>query len=240
MGMPITVEIIDQVDIKIFQEVFKYFKYIDQKFSTYKKTSEISLINEEKLDEKDYSSDMKKILRLSKQTKRLTSGYFNIYQNGLVDPSGLVKGWAIWMASKILKNKRVKNFYIEAGGDIEVLGKNTQGKKWKIGIKNPFNPSEIVKVVELDKGGIATSGTYERGNHIYNPKSGKEISEIVSLTLIGQNIYQADRFATAAFAMGEEGIKFIEGQKDLEGYMINSKGIATATSGFSKYVKLDG
>ena len=85
--------------------------------------------------------------------------------------------------------------------------------------------------------GMATSGTYIRGQHIYNPLDDKEITEIVSLTVIGPNVYEADRFATAAFAMGKEGINFIERTAELEGYIIHKDGIATLTSGFEKYVK---
>jgi thiamine biosynthesis lipoprotein len=90
--------------------------------------------------------------------------------------------------------------------------------------------------------GIATSGTYERGDHIYNPQ-GRQIpklvrndSEVVSVTVIAKNIYDADRFATAAFAMGRNGIYFLEAKKGLEAYMIDKQGIATSTNGFSKYV----
>ena len=84
---------------------------------------------------------------------------------------------------------------------------------------------------------MATSGTYIRGQHIYNPfERSQPITEIVSLTVIGPNVYEADRFATAAFAMGRVCIDFIEQQNGLEGYMIDQDGIATLTSGFEKYL----
>jgi len=86
--------------------------------------------------------------------------------------------------------------------------------------------------------GIATSGTYIRGAHIYNPLNPQEqLNEIVSLTVIGPNIYEADRFATAAFAMGKNGIVFIEHLPGFEAYVIDVKGIATSTTGFSKYTQ---
>ena len=70
--------------------------------------------------------------------------------------------------------------------------------------------------------GVATSGTYIRGLHIYNPRGGNEpVSDIVSLTVIGPNIHDADRFATAAFAMGAAGINFIEQLPGYEGYIID-------------------
>jgi FAD:protein FMN transferase len=94
-----------------------------------------------------------------------------------------------------------------------------------------------VKVLSVTDCGVATSGTYVRGQHIYNPKqAGQLITDIVGLTVIGPDIYEADRFATAAFAMGRESIQFIERLDGFEGYMIDRDGQATFTSGFTRYV----
>src|SRR5579871_1456007 len=59
--------------------------------------------------------------------------------------------------------------YVDAGGDVQVMGKNAQGDNWRVGIRNPFNAQQIVKTLALTDCGIATSGTYIRGDHIYNP-----------------------------------------------------------------------
>ncbi len=238
MGMPITVEILDkEAQEKDIDDVYSYFGYVDRKFSTYKNESEITLINSGKLTDDEYSKDMKLILELSEETKKQTNGYFDIYHEGKCDPSGLVKGWAIFNAAKILKDRRLANYYIEAGGDIQVSGKNSQGKNWKIGIRNPFNSKEIVKVLSIYDKGVATSGSYIRGEHIYNPKNKDlPITEVVSITVIGPNIYEADRFATAAFAMGKAGIDFIENLAGFEAYMIDRNGVATLTSGLEKYI----
>lgn len=239
MGMPITVEIVDKgANPKVLEKVFDYFEYVDEKFSPFKKTSEVTRINNGELKEADYSQDMKTVFLLSEKTKNVTNGYFDITDNnGKYNPSGLVKGWAIYYAAKILGELGFGNFYVEAGGDIQVRGKNEKKSAWKIGIRNPFNKNEIIKVVYLGKNeGIATSGTYERGYHIYNPKNRAEKpEEIVSISVIGPNIYEADRFATAAFAMQRDGIGFIEKLNGFEAYMIDKKGIATMTSGFEKF-----
>jgi len=76
-----------------------------------------------------------------------------------------------------------------------------------------------------------------RGQHIYDPfAEGQVITDILSLTVIGPDIYEADRFATAAFAMGQDGINFIESLEDFEGYMIDKDKQATFTTGFKKWV----
>ncbi len=237
MGMPISVEIVgSDAAGAVFDAVFSYFKYVDDKFSTYKESSEVTAINNGKLPKKDWSDDMKLIFKLSQKTKEETGGYFDIRTPlGKYDPSGIVKGWAILNAAKILEDKGVDNFYIDAGGDIQSHGKNADNGRWSIGIKNPFSEKEVVKVVYISGEGVATSGTYIRGLHIYDPRGHKPVDEIVSLTVIGSNIYDADRFATAAFAMGLSGINFIEGLAGFEGYAIDRRGIATMTSGFERY-----
>jgi thiamine biosynthesis lipoprotein len=241
MGMPITVEVVDDsATAGDINKIFGYFAGVDKKFSTYKDTSEISKINRGEIGQADFSQDVKTVLALSEETKKLTDGYFDISRGGKLDPSGLVKGWAIFNAAEILKQNGFKNYYVEAGGDVQVSGKNPDGQGWQIGIRNPFNRGEIIKVVYLNNNeGIATSGTYIRGQHIYNPKKpGEPITDIVSLSVIGPNIYQADRFATAAFAMGNAGIHFIEKFPGLEGYLIDKNGVATMTSGWNYYTKI--
>ncbi len=238
MGMPVTVEIAEaRAKEKDIEEVFSYFTYVDEKFSIYKESSEISAINRGMLHEEQYSKDMKTIFALAEETKKLTGGYFDILTpNGAYDPSGIVKGWAIHNASELLKEKGFINFFVDAGGDIEAHGKNSEKKTWSVGIRNPFDREKIIKTVYIEDKGIATSGTYIRGAHIYVPQEReKTITDIVSLTVIGPNAYEADRFATAAFAMGKDGIFFIEKLNGFEGYMINKDGIATMTSGFETY-----
>lgn len=236
MGMHITVEVADaDVSKDSIGKVFSYFKYVDDKFSTYKKNSEITQINKGKLKKNRYSPDMKIIFGLADKTKKETNGYFDILNQGKLDPSGIVKGWAIYNAAKILKEGGCHNFYVDAGGDIQTYGVNGEGKPWKVGIRNPFKTREIVKVVNISGEGVATSGTYERGEHIYNPKGELENS-VKSITVIGRNVLEADRFATAAFAMGKTGIEFVESLAGLEGYMIGVDGIAIMTGGFEKYL----
>ena len=109
-----------------------------------------------------------------------------------------------------------------------------------MGIRNPFNLHEIVKVLAVSNCGVATSGTSIRGQHIYDPHTTSPLStDLVSLTVIGPNIYEADRFATAAFAMGSAGIMFIEQLAGFEGYAIDRHGQATYTSDFVRYTNHD-
>jgi len=237
MGMPITIAIADPSASQItIEKIFDYFRTVDERFSPFKETSEVSMINRGVVMKRNASTDMKDILALAEKTKQETDGYFDIITpHNAFDPSGIVKGWAIWRAAEILRIDGFENFFVDAGGDIQPCGKNERNEKWRVGIQNPFKANEIIKTVLVDQEGVATSGTYARGEHIYDPKTRQPANEIVSLTVIGPDVLEADRFATGAFAMGEKGIEFIETRPGLEGYMIDKNGIATMTSGFEKY-----
>ncbi|WP_322417269.1 FAD:protein FMN transferase [Mesorhizobium huakuii] len=237
MGMPITVDIAGASGATLVDTVFDYFEHIDRRFSTYRTDSEISAINRGDLPVRDWSAEMMEVMALAAQTKNQTDGYFDIRKpDGSLDPSGIVKGWAIRNAAGIVRRAGVGDFFIEAGGDIQSCGRNASGLDWSVGIRNPFNAEEIIKIVYPRGHGVATSGTYVRGQHIYNPLgAGDSITEIVSLTVIGSDVFEADRFATAAFAMGWEGIFFLEQAPGLEGYVVDSNSRATPTSGFGAF-----
>ena len=236
--MPITVEIRNKsADEEAFEMIFAYFRYVDEKFSTYKETSEVMRMNRGEITKDECTEDMKTVLALSEETKKDSNGYFDIMQRGICDPSGLVKGWAINNAAILLDQRGFSDFFIDVGGDIQTRSAEDTPQYWSIGIKNPLNTEEIIKVVYLKNEGIATSGTSARGQHIYNPKAeAAPINDIKSITVIGPNVYEADRFATAAFAMGKQGIAFIETLPGLEGYMVQSDGTALLSSGFNKFI----
>ena len=215
MGMPITVVIPDRERMEevgpearygtnesAAKAVFDYFRAVDERFSPFKPASETSRISRGEMEPRESSSEMQEVLRLSEETRQLTDGYFDVWFEGRFDPSGLVKGWAISKAAGLLDADGFVSFCIEAGGDIEARGANDEGLPWAIGIRSPFDPSKLVRKLLMSNRGIATSGTYIRGEHIYNPRTGGKANEIASLTVIGDNAYEADRIATAAFAMG--------------------------------------
>ena len=228
------------IRVSLISQVFDYFQYIDDKFSPYKPDSEISLINRGVLDIDHASPDMQTVYELAEMLRLETDGYFNIRHDDYIDPSGLVKGWAISNAANLLASAGCENFYIEAGGDFQAVGCNAAGKPWRVGIRNPFRLEDIVKFLSISDRGVATSGTYIRGHHIYDPLTGSVPEpEILSITVIGPDVYEADCYATAAFAMGRNGIRFIESLEGFEGYMIDSDRQATFTSGFNRYVSYE-
>ncbi len=238
MGMPVLLEIVDanatQTD---YDSIFDYLTEVDKRFSTYKDESEVSKINRHEIGENEFSNEMREVIELSKETFKATHGYFSVTTpGGSFDPSGLVKGWAIQKAAAKLALKGFKDFYLEIAGDIQTNGVTSQGKEWSIGVRNPFAREEVVKVMYPHGRGVATSGTYVRGKHLYNPHDpDHNPDDFVSLTVIGPNVYEADRYATAAFVMGKEGMQFLETLPEFEAYAIDVKGNAVMTSNFEQY-----
>src|SRR5947209_6878171 len=123
MGMPITVEVADQgVKESDLEAVYRYLVYVDDTFSTYKDTSEVSRLNRGELREDEYSDDMREVLALSEETRRATGGYFTIWHGEICDPSGIVKGWAVRNAARILEDRGFRAYYLDAGGDLQLAG----------------------------------------------------------------------------------------------------------------------
>ena len=231
MGMPIIVEVVDRSVLKKdLEEVFAWFRRVDRQFSPYKKTSEVSRLNRKEITFAQASAEMREVLVLAEKAKQETQGYFDVTARGFFDPSGIVKSWAIEKASQLLQEKGLARFYINAGGDIQVSGRNAQDADWLVGIRHPFIQDKIVKTVRIP-GAIATSGTYLRGDHIYDPHRkgilkpasardyllrGAQDDNLVSLSVIAGDIVTADVLATASFAMGRSGIMFRK-TADVEG-----------------------
>jgi FAD:protein FMN transferase len=239
MGMPITLVVPgDHARQQDLEMVFREFTAIDAQFSPFKYDSEISRLNRREILEEELGQRVQEILALCEKTKQETAGYFDIVRpDGTIDPCGMVKGWAINNAARQLAAMGIPDFCVSAGGDIQCHGLNGEGGEWRVGIRNPFMPDEIVKVLTPKGRGVATSGNYIRGDHIYNPHTGKYGSDnVVSLTVIGPDVMEADRYATAAFAMGRDGICFIERTPGLEGYEIDADGTARMTSGLNNFL----
>lgn len=238
MDMPITIDLARPGATEAEAEsAFAFFAWVDETFSPYRPDSEVSRINDGRLTRESASEPVRQVLALADETRAETGGYFDVWHRGRLDPSGIVKGWAIHNAALILRRAGHADLAVDAGGDIQVYGESPDGGPWRIGIRSPFQPDHLVKALALSDAGVATSGTYFRGGHIYDPGAdGPLDTPVVSLTVIGPNVYEADRFATAAFAMGPGGIAFIAGLPGFEAYQIDRAGVATFTPGFERYL----
>jgi thiamine biosynthesis lipoprotein len=220
MGTAIVIEIRDQaVSEAAFERAFDHFRAVDERFSTFKSDSEVSRLNRGELDELSCSARLRSVLAMCEQARVASDGYFDIRghrTDGTLDPSGLVKGWSVDGAAVILDAAGAANYCINSAGDVLIRGDAEPGKPWRIGIRNPWDPQTIVAVVAAHDLAIATSGAYERGDHVIVPHTGRPPDGIASMTVVGPSLTWADAWATAAFAMGIRGVDWVA--RELDGY----------------------
>jgi thiamine biosynthesis lipoprotein len=208
MGMPVIVDVRDDdVPDGALEHVFEWLHHVDATFSTYKADSEISRINRGELAEADASADVRDVLARCEELRVETGGYFDVRAASpdSLDPSGLVKGWAVDRAAEILERAGLRNFAVNAGGDMRLRGRAAPAWSWRVGIQHPLRPDAVARVIETQELAVATSGEYERGEHVLDPHTRRPPSGILSVTVVGADLGTADAYATAAFAMGAEG-----------------------------------
>lgn len=212
MGMPISIDIPGCRDEAVFETAFSRLREIDRRFSTYKPESEVSRYASGKIAEADLSDELKDAIKACHEAEKKSGGYFSAWAAGAFDPSGYVKGWAIAETGKIIEKHGYKTYCIGAGGDI--LARSDSEKIWNIGIQDPRDKSKILNMLSISNGAVCTSGNYERGLHIINPKTKKPAGRLLSVTVSGPEIVWADILATAVFASEDKAPEFLNNFSD--------------------------
>ncbi len=216
MGTVIGIDMRDeQVDAAAVTAAFAYLQAVDERFSTYRPDSELNQLRRGELRLEACSLELRQVLALCEQLRSATDGYFDAAAAGAgngPDPTGVVKGWAVDGAASILERGGARNFAINAGGDVLTRGAPAPGAHWRVGVRHPEQHERLAAVLELTDGAVATSGNYERGEHIVEPHAAKPADSLLSMTVVGGSLTFADAYATAAFAMGEEGAAWIARQ----------------------------
>jgi len=235
MGMPIVLDLRDEVDADAVESMWNVLRQADAIFSTYKDDSEISRLNRGELALEDAHADVREVLALCDQLRVITDGYFDagaVVEDG-VDPSGLVKGWSVDRAGEVLDGAGAVNYSLNAGGDIRLRGRPLPDEpRWRVGIQHPEALDKLAAVVEGNDLAIATSGTYRRGEHVVDPHTGKAPVGVLSVTIAGPELATADAYATAAFAMGEAGPEWTASLGLYEAMTILADGRVLLTPGF--------
>jgi thiamine biosynthesis lipoprotein len=192
----------------------------------------VSRINRGELRLEDAGQLVNQVVNLSRLYEHATEGYFSSWIDGRLDPSGLVKGWAVDRACSILDRHGYADYFVDAGGDVQTRGRNVNGGPWRVGIRHPVERDKVARVVLASGLAVATSGTYEKGEHIRDPHTGKPANAWLSFTVVGSDILEADVFATACFAMGLSGLEFVARHVGYEAYAIDRQLGASYTTGF--------
>jgi thiamine biosynthesis lipoprotein len=221
MGTAVSIEIADPLDpallADLVADVCAWLHEVDRRFSTYRPDSEVNRFARREIALDDLSADLRHELDVCADLWRETDGYFDAYATGPLDPSGYVKGWSVEVASARLAAAGSHRHFISAGGDMRMRGSNADGQPWRVGVRHPWEADKLSWVLAVTDGAVATSGTYERGDHVRNPRTGEPASGLRSVTVTGPDLARADAYATAALAMGEAGITWL-GRRADEGY----------------------
>jgi thiamine biosynthesis lipoprotein len=207
------------------RQITDFCEAVDRDFSTYKEGSWVSRLRRGDVAIEDCPDDVIEVWDLCAQAKWLSDGAFDPWAvKGGFDPSGLVKGWAADTCADLLVAAGVPHVQVNAAGDLALRGgwfdsASEEIKPWSIGVVNPTNTLEVVKVYEITDGAIATSGTYERGAHIHDPQTGMIAIGALSATVVGPLGWLCDAMATAVMVGGDDSAKWF-GQPELQGYQV--------------------
>ena len=233
MGTTISIEIRDEKTSeldKVIDKVKLRFNTLDNIFSTYKKNSFITKLNKGTVTLKD-SNEAKHIFRLAERLHESTKHYFDIRTpDGYIDPSGIVKSYAIAEAGNILQKANYYNWCLNCGGDILISDQSQQG--WPIGILDPDDKGKLLADIKLNNKmkAIATSGFSERGAHIWNTVN-TEKSDVLQATVISKNIILADVWATTIVSAGSKSLTW-EHNSNFEALLVLQDRSLLATSGY--------
>ncbi len=206
MGMPVVVDVRDElVEESDVDAVFDWLHFVDETFSTHKADSEINRLNRGELSLAAAQRDVRAVLHRCDELRSETNGFFDArFDGSTFDPSGLVKGWSVDRAAAILDGRGLRNYAVNAGGDIRLRGGALPDSRWRVGIQHPAVRDGVAAIIEGDNLAVATSGEYARGQHVLDPHTGTAPTGVLSVTITGPDLATADAYATAAFAMGAE------------------------------------
>jgi thiamine biosynthesis lipoprotein len=202
---------LDEVDVRLaIDAACERLHEADDVFSTWKPDSPISRLRRGEIGIGDCPAEVGVVLDLCRRARRSSRGWFDPWaMPGGVDPTGLVKGWATQEALLVLKKAGVAAAMINGGGDIATFGCRHGGRPWVIGIRDPVDASSCVCVV-ASPGAVATSGSYERGLHVRDPRTGLGVDELWSVTVAGPDLALADALATGVMAGGMDAVALVE------------------------------
>jgi thiamine biosynthesis lipoprotein len=212
------------VDDAVLDDAAWLLHEIDATFSTYREDSEISRLGRGELRLADCSPDVRFVLAECERYRGITGGYFSAAAGGSLDPSGYVKGWAIERVSNLLTDAGATNHSVNGGGDVQCVGDAGVGQPWRIGIADPRAAGKIATVVAGTGFAVATSGVEQRGEHILDPHTGRPATGLLSLTIVGAHLTEADVYATAGFAMGPQAREWVRSLTGYQAFAVTEDG----------------
>jgi len=160
---------------------------------------------------------------------------------------GIAKGYIVDQALQVLIRAGIEHAFINAGGDIGLIGAKPDGSPWRIGVRHPRKENEIIAVLPAIGGAVVTSGDYQRTfeedsisyHHILKPETGMPSRELVSVTILAPTATEADALSTAVFVLGPaRGMALIESMPLVEGVLITPDLKLLVSSGLEGIIEI--
>jgi thiamine biosynthesis lipoprotein len=253
-GTVISLDIRDEIGEPVVDACVSWFQRVDDLFSTWRAGTEIMRIGEGSLAITEASTEVVEVLARCERMRIESNGAFDVAFGARpevpkrvgvapIDPSGFVKGWAVAHAASMLHAAGASCFTIGAGGDVVACGRPDDSPAgWRVGIQHPWQRDKVAAVVAVTDGAVATSGRYERGNHVFDPRTGRAVEGLASVTVVGEDLATADAYATAVMVLGpDSGLRWLtsragyEGRTGYEGLAIRDDHTVVSTPGFARY-----
>ena len=204
----------------------------DDVFSTWNADSPMSRMRRGEVMVDQVPPEVASVLDACRVARELTDGWFDPWAlPGGVDPTGYVKGWAAERALDSLRVPGVAAAVVNAAGDIASFGGMAPDVPFRFAVVDPFDPTRPACIVE-HVGALATSGTYERGQHLFDPYSRRAASAVASATVSGPELGLADALATALAVGGHAVLERIGALDGYEALTIGHDGDLRSTPGF--------
>ncbi|MBO1740203.1 FAD:protein FMN transferase [Leifsonia sp. TF02-11] len=217
MGIPMSIDVRDARDplvvTRAAERAFAVLRAADERFSAHRPDSELSRVNAHGGDLDGVSGDFREVVELGAALAEASGGAFRIRRpDGGWDLDGVVKGWAADRAAHALADDGLHDYCLNAGGDVALAGSPGDGRPWHVAVRSPDSANDLLAVLEVRDGGVATSGAYERGAHIVDGRTGAPATQLRSATVVADDLTTADLLATAVFALGPHGVRWALGQ----------------------------
>lgn len=243
MGTTVSIDVQPPlVSAAVLDAVVDQLRDVEARFSTYRPDSEISRLARGEIRHEECSLDVRHVLSVCDHLAAVTDGAFDARHHrtdGRLDPSGYVKGWAIEEAAWLIDSAGGRNYWINAGGDIVARGHAESGRPWRVGIRHPDRPDRVAAVLAVSDRAVATSGAYERGDHITDPGVGRAPTGLRSVTIVGPALGFTDAYATAVYVMGIDGLRWVGRHPEYAAFVITDDGRAVWTDGMERYLVRD-
>lgn len=235
MGTTVTIDVRDRdIGLHVLERAVDVLGELEARFSTYRPDSEIRRIDRGDLAPDDAHPDVREVLHACAVLRAESGGAFDAWRGGRLDPSGYVKGWAAERAADVLREAGSRDFGLNIGGDVICAGERARGEPWRVGIRDPDDPERLILAVGVRDRAVATSGLYERGAHVTDPRSGAAPTAWTSVTVIAHDLGTADAIATAALAMGDGGPAWAATRLGCEVAALDAGGRLMTTAGIDR------